>query len=136
MMKTPIFLTVEEVLEIHQDQIARYGGSPGVRDMGLLESAVKAPAATYGGEYLNNDLFEMAAAYLLYLVKNHAFIDGNKRVATVAADIFLNMNGLELQPDEPAFSDLVLAIATDTADKHAAAEFFRSRSRPVDPFSL
>ena len=130
-MQNPIFLSVEEVLAIHQDQIARYGGSMGVRDMGLMESAVSTPAASYFGEFVHKDLAEMAAAYLFYLVKNHAFIDGNKRVGAAAADVFLDLNGFELVNEEPAFSDLVLAVATGTADKHAVTEFIRAHMRPL-----
>jgi death-on-curing protein len=118
-------LTVEEVIEIHQDQIDRYGGSAGVRDKGLLESAVNAAAASFGGQFLHDDIFEMAGAYLLYLVKNHAFIDGNKRVGTAAALVFLALNGIFIRKDEPALSDLVLAVATDRAGKEHVAEYFR-----------
>jgi death on curing protein len=128
-MGAPIFLTVDEVIEIHQDQIARFGGSAGIRDMGLLESAVHAPAASFGGQHVHADLFEMAAADLFHLVKNHAFVDGNKRVGAAAADIFLQLNGWDLENDEPAFSDLVLAVATGAADKKAVADFLRARSR-------
>ena len=128
-MTAPIFLTVDEVIDIHQDQITRFGGSPGIRDLGLLESAVAAPAASFGGQSAHADEFEMAAAYLYHLVKNHAFVDGNKRVGAAAADVFLQMNGWDLENDEPAFSDLVLAVATDQADKATVAEFFRVRSR-------
>lgn len=110
-----VFLTVEEVFEIHQDQIARYGGATGVRDVGLLGSAVQAPAASFGGQYLHDGLFEMAAAYLFHLVKNHAFVDGNKRVGTAAALTFLLLNGVGVREDEPALSDLVLAVAKDKA---------------------
>jgi death-on-curing protein len=74
-----VFLTTDEALAIHRDQIARYGGSPGLRDAGLLDSALATPQTGFGGEYLRRDLFEMAAAYLLQLVKNHPFVDGNKR---------------------------------------------------------
>jgi death-on-curing protein len=131
MMQSPIFLAVEEVLAIHQDQIARHGGSMGVRDMGLVESAVSTPAAAYFGEFVHKDLPEMAAAYLFYLVKNHAFIDGNKRVGAAAADVFLDMNGFELVNEEPAFSDLVLAVASGTADKQAVTAFVRAHMRPL-----
>jgi death-on-curing protein len=130
-MSAPIFLTVDEVIEIHQDQIARFGGSPGIRDRGLLESAVEAPAASFGGQYFHADVFEMAAAYLFHLVKNHAFVDGNKRVGAAAADVFLQLNGWDLANDEPAFSELVLATATDVADKVAVAAFLRARSTPL-----
>jgi death-on-curing protein len=128
MMDAPIFLSIEEVVEIHQDQVARYGGSPGIRDRALLESAVHAPAASFGGQYVHGDLFAMAAAYLFHLVKNHAFADGNKRVGAAAADVFLQLNGWDLANDEPAFSDLVLAVATGTADKGVVADYLRTRS--------
>jgi len=88
-MKGPLFLRLNEVIEIHTDQIARYGGSGGIRDIDLLKSAIAMPAATFGGKYLHSDLYEMAAAYFFQLVKNQAFIDGNKRFATVAALAFL-----------------------------------------------
>jgi death-on-curing protein len=131
-MPSPVFLTVEEVLAIHEDQIARYGGSTGVRDIGLVESAVSTPTASYFGELVHKDLAEIAAAYLFYLVKNHAFIDGNKRVGAAAADVFLDMNGFELRNEEPAFSDLVLAVARGEADKLAVTEFIRTHIQPLE----
>lgn len=130
-MDAPVFLSVEEVIEIHQDQVARYGGSPGIRDRALLESAVHAPAASFGGQFLHGEVFEMAAAYLFHLVKNHAFVDGNKRVGAATADVFLQLNGWDLENDEPAFSDLVLAVATDVADKAQVAKFLRARSKSL-----
>src|SRR5260370_603870 len=86
------FLTLDEVLEIHRDQIARYGGASGIGDVGLLQSALAQPPASFGGQFLHADLFEMAAAYLFHIVQNHPFIDGNKRVGTVAAIVFLKLN--------------------------------------------
>lgn len=84
-MTEPIFLSFEDVIEIHRDQIVRYGGASGVRDIGLLQSAVLMPLAQFEGKFLHKDLFEMAAAYLFHLAKNHPFVDGNKRVGLVAA---------------------------------------------------
>lgn len=130
-MDAPVFLSVEEVIEIHQDQVARYGGSPGIRDRALLESAMHAPAASFGGQFLHGEVFEMAAAYLFHLVKNHAFVDGNKRVGAATADVFPQLNGWDLENDEPAFSDLVLAVATDVVGKAQVADFLRTRSRPL-----
>ena len=69
--------------------MARYGGLPGLRDEGLLESAVAQAVATFGGEYLHNDIFQMAAAYLFHIVQNHPFVDGNKRAGAAAAVVFL-----------------------------------------------
>jgi death-on-curing protein len=88
------FLSLSEVLEIHQDQVVRYGGSLGVRDLELLKSALGMPAATFGGEYLHTDIYEMAAP-TSYIVKNHPFIDGNKRVGAVATLVFLVLNGYD-----------------------------------------
>lgn len=125
------FLTLQEVVEIHRDQIERYGGSLGVRDFGLLQSAVAMPTARFGGEFLHNDLFEMAAAYLFHLVQNHAFIDGNKRVGAAATDVFLTLNDLELVAPQDAYADLVLAVARGECSKSAIAEFLRQNVRPV-----
>jgi death-on-curing family protein len=86
---SPILLSLNEVVEIHRDVIERYGGSSGIRDMGLLQSAVAVPQASFGGEYLHTGLFEMAAAFLFHLVQNHPFLDGNKRTGAMAAFTFL-----------------------------------------------
>ena len=114
---TPRFLSLAEALEIHQDQIARYGGSPGVRDMDLLKSALGMPAATFAGDFLHPGLHEMAAAYLFHLVQNHPFIDGNKRVGTVAAIIFLDLNGVEIKARQNELAEMVLAVARGELDK-------------------
>ena len=78
-MIDPIFLTVKEVSVLHQDQIEVFGGIHGIRDEGLLESAVMTPQASFGGEYLHSDIFEMAAAYAFHIAENQPFLDGNKR---------------------------------------------------------
>jgi death-on-curing protein len=127
----PAFLTLDEVIAIHRDQIERYGGSLGVRDWGLLKSAVAMPAATFGGQYLHSDLCEMAAAYLFHLVQNHPFIDSNKRVGAVAADVFLSLNDLQLMAGEDEFADLVLSVSRGETSKSAAAEFLRAHMRQV-----
>ena len=125
----PLFLTLEEVLEIHRDEIERHGGTLGVRDNGLLESAVAAPEAGFGGHYLHNDLYEMAAAYLFHLVQNHPFLDGNKRVGAATALVFLAMNGVETKMTNQVLVDMVLAVAKGKMDKPAIAYFFRKHSR-------
>jgi len=126
----PVFLGLDEVLEIHADQIRRYGGSAGVRDMGLLESALAMPRAGAGGRYFHADLCEMAAAYLFHIARNHPFVDGNKRVAAMAAYVFLGMNGLTLRAPGPAFERLVRFVAEGRADKAAIATFLRRHARP------
>ena len=125
----PLFLTLEEVREIHRDEIDRYGGTRGVRDNGLLESAVAAPQSGFGVHYLHADLYEMAAAYLFHLVQNHPFIDGNKRVGAATALVFLVMNGVAAKMTNQALVDMVLAVAQGKMDKPAIAEFFRKHSR-------
>lgn len=126
----PKFLTVDRIIRIHQDQVTRYGGSLGIRDRGGLESAAAQPEATFGGEYLHQDVFEMAAAYLFHLVQNHAFIDGNKRVGAMAAFVFLLLNGYELDAGEEAFEELTMRVARGEAEKPEIAAFFRDHSIP------
>jgi len=123
------FLSLAEILEIHQDQITRYGGTPGIRDIELLKSAVGMPSATYGGQFLNTDVYEMAAAYLFHLVKNHPFVDGNKRVGAVAALVFLSLNGHEFVAPEDDFAEMVLSVARGEWDKAQVAVFMRRWSR-------
>ena len=122
----PTFLTLDEIIHIHRDQIARYGGSEGIRDWGMLQSAVAAPAAGVGGQFLHGDLCEMAAAYLFHLVQNHPFLDGDKRVGAVAAFVFLALNDTKLTADQTAYAELVLSVARGETSKSAVAEFFRA----------
>lgn len=95
-MTRPKFLSVAQVLAIHDRAVKRFGGSHGVRDLGLAESAVARPQAGFGGKYLYKNTFDMAAALLQSLLKNHPFIDGNKRTALTSAGIFLKLNGYKL----------------------------------------
>ena len=113
-------LTVEIVREIHAEAIARFGGSDGVRDSALLESAVAAPQASFGGKSPYRDLAEVAAAYLYYLCRNHPFIDGNKRAALGSCIVFLRLNGIEPTPDGPEWEELVLSIAAGSLDREQA----------------
>ena len=124
----PLFLTLGEVLEIHRDQIDRYGGAPSLRDQGLLEPAVAMPAAGMGGQYLQADIYEMAAAYLFFMVSSHPFVDGNKRAGAEAALVFLEMNGIEVAASEDDVVAMTLAVAESKAGKAEVAEFFRKKS--------
>ena len=124
-MAEPRFLSVEDVIEIHADQIERYGGSLGVRDIELLRSATGMPEAGFGEHYLHADLFEMAAAYLFHIVQNHPFVDGNKRTGAMTAFVFLKLNGCALVADEPAFEEIILRAAQGEIGKDIIAEFFR-----------
>ena len=110
-------LTVEIVREIHDEAIARFGGSAGVREIALLESAVAAPQATIGGRSPYQDLAEVAAAYLFYLCRSHPFIDGNKRSALGACLVFLRLNGIQPRGDGPEWEALTLAVAASKLDR-------------------
>ena len=112
-----VHLTVAIVREIHAEAISGFGGSDGVRDIALLESAVAAPQATYEGTSVFTDVAEIAAAYLFYLCRNHALIDGNKRTALGACIVFLRLNGIDPKPDAPEWEALVLAVAASVLDR-------------------
>jgi len=127
---SPTFLTLDEILALHEDQIGRYGGRRGVRDLSLLASAMGMPAATFDGVLLHNDLFEMAAAYLFHIARNHPFVDGNKRTALAAALTFLWLNGFRLVADEAALTDLVVKVAVGEVTKAEAAVFLKAHRRP------
>jgi death-on-curing protein len=124
-VKAPQFLTLDEVLAIHADQVERYGGSRGLRDLGLLESAVAVPRATFGRQLLHPTLEEMAAAHLFHLVQDHPFVDGNKRVGLGAALAFLGLNGRRLVATEDEVVDLVLSVASGPRSKAEVAVFLR-----------
>jgi len=118
-------LTVEIVREIHAEAIARFGGSDGVRDMALLESAVAAPQASFGGRSVYADLTEVAAAYLFYLCRNHPFIDGNKRAALGACLVFLRLNGMTPPADGPDWEKLTLDVASSQLDREQTTKRLR-----------
>jgi death-on-curing protein len=122
----PLFLDLDRVLRTHVDLIEHYGAAAGVREVGLLHSAIAMPQASFGGEFLHKDLFEMAAAYLYHIVQNHPFVDGNKRTGAACAIIFLVLNGIDLQGDEEGLVELTLAVAQGKAGKQQIAEFFRT----------
>lgn len=125
-----VFLTLDEILALHADQIDRYGGRPGVRAIDLLESAIAVPAATFGGAYLHGGLHEMAAAYLFHIVRDHPFIDGNKRAGLVAMLAFLGLNGLRLVANPQALTDLVMGVADGHTSKAEIAVFVKAHLRP------
>jgi death-on-curing protein len=119
------FLQIGEIIAIHRDQISRYGGYPGIRDLGLLQSAIGAPRAGIDGDYFHANLFEMAAAYLYHIVQDHPFVDGNKRTGAAAAVVFLKLNNVRIQADPEGLERLVRRVAEGKADKASATEFFR-----------
>ena len=129
-MGTPRFLTLAEVLSILQDQIARYGGEFGVRDLGLVSSAIAVPRASFGGRMLHGDLFGMAAAYAFHLCQNHPFVDGNKRVALASALVFLDLNGIRISDPDGTLYPLMMAVARGEKVKAEIAYALRELSEP------
>ena len=121
----PLFLTDEDVVAIHADQFGEFGGAQGIRDPGLLSSAVAQPRTTFGGAFLHADLYDMAAAYLYHLTKNHAFVDGNKRTAMIAALDFLDLNGVDVETEAPSLFDLLVGVAAGRVSKIDAAHELR-----------
>jgi len=127
----PLFLSVDRVLRLHDMQLRLFGGADGVRDLGLLESAIGNAEATFGGEFLHQDLFEMAAAYLYGICRNHPFVDGNKRTAVTSALVFLEINDIWVESNDDELYALVIATAEARADKSEIAEFLRERVKNV-----
>lgn len=124
-MSEPAFLTLDEVLGIHADQIRTYGGGSGVRDLELLRSALAMPETTFDGEYLHPSVFEMAGAHLFHIARNHPFVDGNKRTALMCALVFLGLNGERLEAVPDALYRLVDGVAAGTVDKAEVTVFLK-----------
>jgi death-on-curing protein len=128
----PDFLTVDEVLSLHREQILLFGGTVGVRDIAALESAVATPAATFDGMYLHADLFEMAAAYAFHLAENQPFLDGNKRVGLSAALVFLDINGWVVLDPLSELYDAMLGMSSGAVDKTRMAQILRALAVRLD----
>lgn len=126
----PRFLGLEDVLEIHETRIRLYGGSEGVRDMGLLRSALAQPTAGLGDEFFHKDLFEMAAAYLYHIARNHPFVDGNKRTGLACCLVFLSLNGIELDADDLELEEITLSASQGQIEKGDIAVFLRDNVFP------
>ncbi|MGS1095917.1 type II toxin-antitoxin system death-on-curing family toxin [Aquamicrobium terrae] len=122
--------TREFVEAMHAEQLRLHGGAPGVRDEGMLESALARPLQKEA--YGEPDLCELAAAYLFGIAKNHPFVDGNKRTAFAAADLFLYFNGLSIEATPEEIITLVLKVAAGEIDEAGAAAFFRDHTVPVE----
>ncbi len=124
-MDDPEFLDLEDVLELHNSGLERWGGSEGVRDQAALEAAIAQPRATFDGEYLHGDLFAMAAAYAFHISEAQAFIDGNKRAALLAAVVFLDINGFRLPEPEDVMYLAMMEIAERKMTKAQLANLLR-----------
>jgi death on curing protein len=111
------FLPKHIIIYFHQQIISLYGGTLGLRDEGLLDSALKQPRAMFDGSYLHDSLVKMAAAYGFHICNNHPFIDGNKRVALVAMDAFLQKNGFEISSSEKDVYEIMMKLVSGTVTK-------------------
>ncbi|MBC7075709.1 MAG: type II toxin-antitoxin system death-on-curing family toxin [Syntrophomonadaceae bacterium] len=125
------FITKKTVLYFHTKLIEEFGGINGIRDEGMLDSALAQAQIAIEGEYLHQDIFAMAAAYGFHLCRNHPFTDGNKRIALVVMDTFLYMNGQELLAAEKDAYITMLELAAGNISKEQLAEWLRTNSRPL-----
>ena len=130
-MPDPAFLTVEQVKAVHRRMTAEFGGATTLRDPGLLESAVMLPAARAHGKLLHHGIPAMAAAYLFHICRNHPFADGNKRTALASAEIFLLLNGHELDANGDALEALTVGVAEGSISKQETVAFFQQYARSL-----
>lgn len=125
------FLKINQILVIHDEVIEETGGSPGIRDIHLLESAVARPQASFGGDDLYPDIFSKASALGHSIIRNHAFLDGNKRTGYMSMRLFLNVNGYDLEASLEEKYKFVMEIAEKIIDKESIAEWLRGHSRKL-----
>ena len=125
------FLALGEVLELHGRLVAQTGGATALRDLGALESAVAQPRMTFGGEDLYPDIPAKAAALGYSLIRNHPFVDGNKRTRHAALETFLVLNGFELDAPVPEAEQVALEVASGTRERAAFLEWVRKHLRPL-----
>jgi death on curing protein len=126
------YLSLEQVLALHRRQLAVFGGTGGLRDKGALEAAMARPQMTFGGEDLYGDLAAKTAALMHSLVMNHPFVDGNKRVGAMAAELFLGINAHVLEASDDGLTELTLAVARHEVEVEALAIWLRQRLRPTE----
>jgi death-on-curing protein len=129
-MSEPIWLDVDEIIDMHAEQLAIFGGPEGVRDHGLLESAVLRPVNQW--HYGQTDLAALAAAYAFGLARNHAFIDGNKRIAFYAMMVFLRSNDIEFSPDPAHATEMILSLAAGEVSEESLTRWIRD-NWPAEP---
>jgi death-on-curing protein len=128
-----VYLSIEQVLELHRLQIRHFGGASSLRDRGALESALGRPPMTFGGEDLYPDVEAKAAALMHSLVMNHPFVDGNKRAGAAVAELLLEVNGVQLVAGDDDLVDITLAVARGEVKAEALAIWLRQRSRRREP---
>ena len=119
----PAWITYEQVVAIHSRQLRRFGGAPGLRDEGLLRSALERPFNKWS--YEQAELAELAAAYAFGLAKNHAFVDGNKRIAFMTMVAFLRKNGVRFAPDQAHATSIMMSLAAGEVSEESLARWIR-----------
>lgn len=122
---SPEFLDINDVLVIHQPQLEEFGGRDGLRDPGLLDSALAQPMAHFAGQFLHEDLFAMATAYLYHITLNHPFVDGNKRTTLAATLTFLDINGHPISEPSPLLYEATVAVTGGCMNKGQIADLLR-----------
>ncbi len=121
-----LFLAVDEVIELHDDQLRLFGGASGIRDRNARESAIATPASTFDGVFLHDDVFHMAAAYAFHIAENQPFVDGNKRTALNAALVILDINGWIASDPEMRLYDAMISLSVRSLDERGLADLLRS----------
>ncbi len=127
-MNDIVFIPKKIVIYFHEQLIRTYGGLHGISDESLLDSALEQPKATFGEKYLHDSIMKMAAAYGYFLCKNHPFVDGNKRIALVAMDIFLQRNGFEIVANEKDTYNIIMELASGKLSKESLAEWIENNT--------
>jgi death-on-curing protein len=126
------YLTLGEVLALHRRILAESGGRPGLRDLGAIASALAQPRVSVGGQDAYPTLIDKAAALGFSLIRNHGFIDGNKRIAHATIEVFLVMNGIELRASVDEQEQFMLALAAGDVSREALAEWLRAHAVQVN----
>jgi death on curing protein len=129
-MKEPIWLDIDTVLDFHAEQLALFGGADGIRDHGLLESALARPLNKFG--YGENSIAAVAAAYGFGIARNHPFIDGNKRTALASMIVFLGLNGMDLDAPQEAATAMILSLAAGEITEDVLAQWVADNIVPLD----
>ena len=125
------FIPEEIVLIVHTDLLQRYGGSAGLRDRNLLESAIAQPKITVGGKYAHKTIFDKAAAYGFHICMNHPFVDGNKRVAFALMDMFLQKNGWDISSKEEEAYSMMMSLASGKLTKAALSSWLKDHTSKI-----
>ena len=130
-MKKINFIPKQVILHFHEQLIELYGGTPGIRDEQLLDSALEQPKSSFGSSFLNESIFEMAAAYGFHICKNHPFVDGNKRISLVAMDTFLQENGYEITASEKETYKIIIALSSGEISKKELTEWLKENTESI-----